>query len=286
MPRTGWPAALRPGRWRRRRPRATGYVSSATPCEDRRWRPRAPPPGPDRHCWRADTTRCGRNRCCAPRSRARIPRSDRGTRAPTRPRAALRTPPSPRSAGCRGALLDHPRVARRGERSGTEIGAHVYLVGIDPADIRLRLGYPEPLLDEAPLLDVELADHARVRTATGQLHQRQTVAARPQRGRALPNPVLVLLRPQRLDAQQHFPVRPGPSVLLQRRAPPQAPGVSRVLPEVVKVSPAPPDQRDAVVSVEHLAALGTPVPEPGTAGQLAGSLRVATPDPVQGRGPR
>ena len=58
----------------------------------------------------------------------------------------------------------------------------------------------------------------------------------------------------------------------------------RVLPEVVQVLAAPPDERDAVVGVEHLARLGAQAVEPGAAGQRAEGRRVAVPDPVQRRG--
>ncbi len=182
-------------------------------------------------------------------------------------------------------LLHDARVAGAGERALAEVGADVDVVLVDPAHPALRLRQREPVLDERQRLQVELAHHGRVGAAPGQLDERAPVTGAQHRG-ALPHPVLALRLGQRVDVEDQLPVRVGPAVGLQRRAPPQPARVGRVLPEVVEVPVAPAHVRDAVVGVEDLADPVAQLGEPGRAGQLGDGLRVALPHPVQRSVPR
>ena len=186
--------------------------------------------------------------------------------------------------GQRGAappLLHEAGIAGRGQRALAEVRADVDPVLVDPADPALRLRQREAVLDEGQRLEVELPHDARVRAAPGQVHERAPVAG-PQHGRALPHPALALGRGERVDVEHQLPVGVVRAVLLQRRPPPQAARVCRVLPEVVEVAPAPAYVRDPVVGVEHLADPVAQRGEPLPAGQLRDGLRVALPHPVQG----
>ena len=187
--------------------------------------------------------------------------------------------------GQRGAaapLLHQPRVPRRGEGSGAEVGAHVDPVGVDPPGVGLGLGNVETAVGEAARGDVELADHARVGAAAGQVHQRPAVAARPQHARALPDPVLLLLRRPARRRRAGSPRRAGrarySSSVVRRHRPF---GCSASCQKLYRYSPRrrTNGMRSSASSTSRASARR--LANRGAAGQRAEGHLVAVPDPVQ-----
>jgi hypothetical protein len=177
-----------------------------------------------------------------------------------------------------------PRVPRGGQRAGPDVGAHVDPVGVDPADAALRLGQREAVGHELQPFQVELPHHAGVRAAARQAHE-APVEGGAQHRDALPDPVLALRRRERVDVDEHLPHRFPLAVLVERRAPPQAPGVLGVAPEVVQLVAAPPGERDPLVGVEDLAQRPAKRGEPGVAVESCRGLGVAFGHPAGGLGP-
>ncbi len=173
----------------------------------------------------------------------------------------------------------HPWIPGVGERTRAEVGADPYVVGVDPADIGLRLGDREPAVDEGPINQVVLAYHHRVRAAPGQPDQAASVLRRQGR-HTTPDPVLALPFGQRVQVEQDIPLRLRAAVLVERRTPPQPAWMGGVPPQVVVEAVAAPRRvRNAVVRVEHLPDLGLTGGELRAGGQRRDGLGIALPDP-------
>ena len=177
------------------------------------------------------------------------------------------------------------RVPRRRQAARPHVRAHQDLVAAHPRHVRLRLGQLErPIIDELQGFQVELADHRRIRPASGQMHQSPVVVRVPAL-RALPHPVLAFRRRQRIHVEQHLPLGRAGQERRQRRAPPQAARVVAVAPEVVQVLAAAHGIGDAGVGVEG----GANVLLQRIAGRVAVEkrfrFRAALPRPVQRAAP-
>ncbi|PBI84826.1 hypothetical protein BKP43_50060 [Variovorax boronicumulans] len=148
-------------------------------------------------------------------------------------------------------LLHQAWVARAGHGAGAEIGAHVQVVDVFPGDVVLRLRQREAAFDERHAHQVELAHHVGVGAAARQRDQAAFVRGLQAVG-AVPNPVLAVLRGQRVEVEHGLPRGLGRAVLVERGAAPQALGVRLVAPEVVVQRTDLADHRNARVRVEHL----------------------------------
>ena len=177
--------------------------------------------------------------------------------------------------------LDDPRVARARHRAGTEIGAHIKRVGVDPFGFRLGLGQREAPVDEGLGDRVELAQHGRVGTAARQRDQHSFIRRRERHG-AAPDPVLALGLRERIEVEHGLPGRRGLAVFGQRGAAPQAALVGLVLPEVVEVVAATRDLRDALLRVHHLEQTGADRLVLGPRLQDRLRMRVALANPGEG----
>ena len=149
--------------------------------------------------------------------------------------------------------LDDSGIARVGHRAGTEVRRDEDLVRTGPGHLPLRLGEREAaLLDEAPGDEVELADDDRIGAAAGEADESPVVAGDEHRG-AREHPPLAFGATERVEVDHHLPVGRGLAVLIERGAPPDAPRVLLVLPEVVVAVAELPEMGDAVLGVERRA---------------------------------
>jgi hypothetical protein len=132
--------------------------------------------------------------------------------------------------------------------------------------------------DERLGLQVEFADDRRIGPAARQRHQGAAVLG-PQHRSPAPDPVLVFSPAQVVQVEHDLPGGLVLAVLLQGGAPPEAPRVLRVAPEVVVVAAVFRGGRDAGVGIEDLADAALQRAEAFGAGQLAGALGVPLFDP-------
>ena len=177
------------------------------------------------------------------------------------------------------------RVSRFGQRAvpvgcGTEVGADVDVVLVDPTHRRLVLGERESVGDPGACGEVEFAHHRGVGTAARQRDQHSPIIG-AQRRRALPHPVLVLGLGEFVDVDQHVPLGIVGDVGVEGRAAPQAARIGGVAPEVVEVVAAASNVRDAVVGVEGFESLFLDLGEPLRRGQPVDGRGVVLTHPVE-----
>ncbi len=126
--------------------------------------------------------------------------------------------------------LHHARIAGGRHRAGAEIRSAQHRVLGEVAEGGFCLRQLKAVLHERLRGRIELAHHDRITAAARKMQQ-----AMLQRGRAfraLPHPVLVLLRRQLIQVEQDVPVGRRCGVGRDAGAPPDSLGVLRVLPEV------------------------------------------------------
>ena len=160
--------------------------------------------------------------------------------------------------------LDHPRIARFGQRVGAEVGAHQHGVRVRPGYLRLGLCQLEPADHEFACLHVEFTPDGRVRAARGQDDQRSRQIGFEDVG-AAPYPFLIVSSTEFIDIDQHIPLGGVSAVAVQRGASPQPARVGGIAPKVVEVFAAPGHIRNAGIGVEHLECLGAHLFEQRTA---------------------
>ena len=157
--------------------------------------------------------------------------------------------------------LDDPGIPGVGHRAGAEVRRDEDLVRTGPGHLPLRFGERESALDEAPGDEVELADDHRIRPAAGEADEGPVVAGDEHRG-AREHPPLAFGAAERVEVEHHLPGGRGLAVLLERGAPPDAPRVLPVLPEVVVAVTELPEMGDAVLGVERRPEAGAERVEP------------------------
>ena len=148
-------------------------------------------------------------------------------------------------------LFHDARIPRSRERAWAKIGGHEDAVQVPPAQPALGLREHKPVCDKDLLCHVELARHRGVGPAARQ-RQQAAVVRRFQAIAALPDPVFLFGRRQRIQIEHHLPLRVVLAIGLERRPPPHPARVLRVAPKVVIVVPRFGDERNPRVRVEDL----------------------------------
>jgi len=126
----------------------------------------------------------------------------------------------------------HEGIAALGQRAGAKVRRHQQRVIVHPGDAVLAFRQAEAVLNELLLDRIKLADDNRILPAIRQADEAASFF-RLQAIRALEDPVFLLALGQRIYIQDRLPFRLLGLVALQRRAPPEAPHLLRVLPEIV-----------------------------------------------------
>ncbi len=177
--------------------------------------------------------------------------------------------------------LDDPRIAGLGHAACPEIGHDVDGVVVEEFRPALGLGKLEAVFHEGFGRDVEFAHDHRVGATPGKPDQAPLIVRR-QAADVVPDPVFTLGFGQRVQVDEHFPLRFARAVFLERGAPPQAALVFGVPPEVVQMFTADGRVGNPVLGIVNSQVLFEERLELRQFFEHAQRFRVALPGPVQG----
>lgn len=131
---------------------------------------------------------------------------------------------------------DDEGIPRRRELPRLHLTGEEDRVATRPGNTQFGAREGEAVRDEAARLEVELADRHRVLASVGERDQATILAGLHTVG-AVPDPVRLLRRGERVEVEHGRPLRRGRAVGGERRAPPDPAHVRLVAPEVVELSP-------------------------------------------------
>jgi hypothetical protein len=148
------------------------------------------------------------------------------------------------------------------------------MVRVDPGVEALGLGQHEAVRDEAAPVEVELAHDVRVDALAGERDERPPAAAREHLC-PVPVPALALRPGERVEVEEHLPLRLGLAVLVERRATPDAARVAHIPPEVVEAVALLRDSENPRIGLEDPDQLGLELRELRRPRELLRGLGVA-----------
>ncbi len=140
-------------------------------------------------------------------------------------------------------------VARMGRHAVAPGRRQQEAVAVEPGGAALGFRQRKTVRNKVAREQIEFAQHDGVRTAARQHQDGAVVALGDGRGPA-PDPVLAFAGGERVEIEHDLPLRLGVAEAVERRRPPEAARLRRILPEIEDPGAAPGDQRDVVGPVE------------------------------------